>query len=65
LDLAGWPVVVVTYRAGGVYHCMIASEDPGARFARADGTSKEEAERLAIDKAEKYLGRTRRFSVEP
>jgi hypothetical protein len=60
-DLAGWPVVIETYKLGEVYHCSIANADPGARFARADGATREEAESHAIEKATKYLGQTRRF----
>ena len=48
---------------GEVYHCTIANVDPGARFARADGTTKEEAESRAIDKATRYLAQTRKFEV--
>jgi hypothetical protein len=62
-DLAGWPISVETYKLGDVYHCTIASVDPGARFARADAPTREEAERLALEKAERYLGQTRRFPV--
>jgi len=32
-------------------------------FARADGASREEAERLAIEKATRHLAQTRRFPV--
>ena len=60
-ELAGWPVTVETYKLGDRYHCTIANVDPGARLARADGASREEAERLAIEKATRYLGQTRRF----
>jgi hypothetical protein len=60
-ELAGWPVTIETYKLGEVYHCTIANVDPGARFARADGASREEAERLAIEKATRYLAQTRRF----
>jgi hypothetical protein len=60
-DLAGWRVTVETYAAGGVYHCTIANADPGARIARGDGATREEAERKAIEKATRYLGQTRRF----
>ena len=63
-ELTGWPVTVETYKLGEVYHCTIANVDPGARFARADGASREEAERLAIEKATRYLAQTRRFSSE-
>jgi hypothetical protein len=60
-QLAGWPVTIETYKLGEVYHCTIANVDPGARLARADGASREEAERLAIEKATRYLAQTRRF----
>ena len=60
-DLAGWPITVETYKLGDTYHCTIANVDPGARLARGDGATREEAEQRAIDKASQYLSRTRRF----
>jgi hypothetical protein len=63
LELAGWPVIVETYRLGDVYHCTISNADPGARIARADGATRIEAEQKAIEKATRYLGQTRRFST--
>ena len=39
----------------------ISSADAGARFARAEGPSRDEAERAAIEKAAHWLDRTRRF----
>jgi len=65
LDLAGWPVIVETYRLGDTYHCTISSADPGARFARSQGPTREEAERVALDKAARWLGQTRRFPPGP
>jgi hypothetical protein len=62
-ELGGWAVTIETYKLGGIYHCSIANVDPGARFARADGDTKEEAEARAIEKAAKYLAQTRRFDV--
>jgi hypothetical protein len=62
-DLAGWPVTIETYRLGEVYYCSISNVDPGARFARAEGSTCEEAESRAIAKATRYLGQTRRFEV--
>jgi hypothetical protein len=50
-ELAGWQVMVETYKLGDLYHCSIANVDPGARFARGNGTTKEEAESSAIEKA--------------
>lgn len=60
-ELAGWAIQIETYRLGEVYHCSISNVDPGARFARAEGSSKEEAEQRALEKAERYLKQTRRF----
>ena len=66
IELAGWPIVVETYKLGDVYHCTISNQDPGARFARADGPTKDEAEQRALEKAERYLAQTRRFpTTEP
>jgi hypothetical protein len=62
-EVAGWPVTIETYRLGEVYHCSIANVDPGARFARADGSTRDEAESRALEKAERYLQQTRRFPV--
>ena len=62
-ELAGWAVTIETYKLGDVYHCTIANVDPGARFARADGKTREEAESAALAKAEKYLKQTRKFST--
>lgn len=60
-ELAGWPITIETYKLGDVYHCTIYNVDPGARFARADGSTKAEAEQVALEKAERYLKQTRRF----
>jgi hypothetical protein len=62
-ELAGWPIVVETYRLGEVHYCTVSSADPGARFARSEGPSREGAEKSALEKAEKWLGKTRRFQV--
>ena len=62
-ELAGWPVTIETYKLGEVYHCTIANVDPGARFARGNGVTKEEAESSAIEKATRYLAQTRKFEV--
>jgi hypothetical protein len=61
VELAGWPITIETYKLGDVYHCSIANVDPGARFARADGSTREEAEQRALEKAQRYLALTRRF----
>jgi hypothetical protein len=58
-----WPIHIVTYRVGETYYCTIDNVDPGARFARAEGATRVDAEGAALEKAKKYLGQTRRFST--
>jgi hypothetical protein len=60
-EIDGWRVHVVTYRIGETYYCTIDNVDPGARFARAEGPSREEVERIGLEKARKYLAQTRKF----
>lgn len=62
-ELAGWSIAVETYRLGVVYYCTISNADPGARFARAEGPTRDDAERVALEKAQRYLSQTRRFPV--
>jgi hypothetical protein len=57
----GWPVHIVTYRLGRMYYCTVDNVDPGARFARAEGATREEVEKIALDRAERHLKQTRRF----
>lgn len=59
--LGDWPVNIVTYRIGDRYYCTIDNVDPGARFARAEGATREAAEATALEKATRYLQQTRRF----
>ena len=58
--LAGWPVRVVSYCVGPIWYAAVENIDPGAKIARADGSSREEAERIAIEKACARLEQTRR-----
>ena len=58
-----WPVEIETYKLGDVFYCTINNVDPGARFARAEGWTREEAESKALQKAERYLAQTRRFTT--
>jgi len=65
LELAGWNLLVETYHLGGTYYTTVSSADAGARFARGEAASREESERIALEKAEKWLGQTRRFPGSP
>ena len=59
-ELGGWPIEIETYQVGDVFYCTINNVDPGARFARAEASTREEAETQALAKAERYLAQTRR-----
>jgi hypothetical protein len=59
-ELGGWPIEIETYQVGDVFYCTINNVDPGARFARAEASTREEAEQQALAKAERYLAQTRR-----
>lgn len=60
----GWKVNIVTYHIGDRWYCAIDNVDPGARFARAEASTKEDVERIALEKARKYLKQTRRFPTD-
>jgi hypothetical protein len=61
--LGDWTIEIETYQLGDVFYCTINNVDPGARFARAEGPTREDAERKALEKAEKYIRQTRRFTA--
>jgi hypothetical protein len=60
--LAGWPVRVTSYCIGDCWYASVENVDPGAKIARAEASSREEAERAAIEKAKERLARTRKLS---
>ena len=55
IQLAGWPITVVTYRLGPTYHTTIDNTDPGAWVVKAQGATKEEAEAKALKEAATLL----------
>jgi hypothetical protein len=58
--LAGWAVRVISYQCGDRFLASVENSDAGARIARAEGGTREEAEKVAIDKATERLARTLR-----
>jgi hypothetical protein len=60
--LGGWPVRVTSYRIGERWFASVENADPGAKVARSEGHSREQAEHTACEKATERLGRTRRHS---
>ena len=63
LELAGWPVHIVSYKLGDAYHAKADNVSPGAMIARAKADTKEAAEARVIEKAEERLAATRRVDV--
>jgi dsRNA-specific ribonuclease len=59
----GWKINVVSYRLGERFYCTVANVDPGARLARGEGQSRDEAESRALEKARRHLSQTRRHPV--
>jgi len=55
----GWPVNLSSYRLGSVFHCKADNVSPGAALARTQGSTREEAETKAVERAEKLLARTK------
>jgi hypothetical protein len=61
--LADWPINIISYRLGECYYCTVDNVSPGARLARGVGTTREEAERQALDIAQRLLAGTRIFPI--
>ena len=59
-QLAGWPVNIVTFRLGTVYHTTIDNTDPGAWVVKAQGTTKQDAESKALKDAEALLEKVKK-----
>lgn len=61
-EVQSWKVTITSYKLGDRYHCTVENVDPGARIARDEGATREEAEAKALEKAAKSLAQTRRFT---
>jgi hypothetical protein len=53
-----WKIKIVSYRLGEQFICMVDSVEPGATPTRAQGPTREEAEKKAIQTAEDMLAKT-------
>ena len=60
MQLAGWPIRVVTYRLGTTYRTTIDNTDPGAWVVKAEGATKEETESKALKEAEALLEKVKK-----
>jgi hypothetical protein len=63
VEVNGWQCRLTSYKLGEVYHCHADNVSPGARLARAEGATKEEAERKTLARATELLSRTKRQEV--
>jgi hypothetical protein len=63
LEIEGWPVHLTSYRIGETFHCTLDNVSPGASLARTTGSTREEAENKAVQRATERLGRTQRHAV--
>jgi hypothetical protein len=63
LEIDGWPVHLISYRIGELFHCKADNVSPGAGLARTTGATREEAEQKALARAKELLGRTRRVEI--
>jgi len=60
-QIAGWPVKIISYKAGSTYYVSIHNQEPGAWICKKEGTTLEAAETEARAQAAEMLGRTRRI----
>ena len=63
VDVGGWPVNIASYQLGEVFHCRADNVSPGATLARTTGSTRQEAESKALERAQVLLARTRRQAV--
>jgi hypothetical protein len=63
LEIEGWPVHLTSYRIGETFHCTLDNVSPGATLARTTGSTREEAESRAIQRATERLAGTKRHPV--
>ena len=63
IELRGWPVNLTSYRLGDRFHAKADNISPGATLARTSASTREEAETLALARAEELLAETQRRSV--
>ena len=59
-QLAGWPVNIVTFRLGAVYHTTIDNTDPGAWVVKAQGSTQQASESKAMKEAEVLLEKVKK-----
>ena len=59
-QLSGWPVKIISYRLGSVYHVSIHNEEPGAWITKGEGGSLSDAEAKARTEAADLLAKIKK-----
>ncbi|OFV90877.1 MAG: hypothetical protein A3G76_04950 [Acidobacteria bacterium RIFCSPLOWO2_12_FULL_65_11] len=54
-ELLGWKVKIQSHRLDKTFFCAVYNLDPGGRLSRGEGTTREEAESRALEKARWYI----------
>ena len=63
-EAAGWEVNVTSYQLGDRFYSTVDNISPGAWIAKTEGTTREEAEKKALDRAAELLAKTRKIQVK-
>ena len=63
-EAAGWEVNVTSYQLGDRFYCTVDNISPGAWIVKTEGTTREEAEKKALDRAAELLAKTRILKVK-
>jgi hypothetical protein len=58
-EVGRWKMNITSYRFGDRYICTVDNVEPGATLSRTEASSREDAERQAIEKARQLLEKTR------
>lgn len=62
-EAAGWQVSVSTYQLNDKFYCTVDNVNPGAWIAKTEGTTREETEKKALERAQELLAQTRKVKV--
>lgn len=62
-EIEGWPVTIIQYKLGDVFHTKIENNFTHGWTSRATGPTRDEAERKAVELARTKLANTRRMTV--
>ncbi|MBC8065050.1 MAG: hypothetical protein H7Y17_09490 [Chlorobia bacterium] len=58
VKMAVWSLQIITYRLSTKYVCIVNNVDPGATICRESASTREAAQRRALERANQYLSGT-------